>query len=154
MRQQGVAAGQHGQVLADDRVEQRCHQLVGRHAHLLQRVDVRLGEHAALAGDRVDLDPGVAHVRELVGRDLELGVDLVDDRAGATGALVVHRRDLLLLAGLGVFLEDDDLRVLATELDHRPALRIELLDRQADRVDLLDELRADARQRCRRRRSR
>ncbi len=65
------------------------------------------------------------------------------------GALVVHRRDLLLAAGLGVFLEDDDLGVLAAQLD-RPSrtLGVELLDRQRDRVDLLHELRADARARC------
>ena len=151
MRPQRVAARQHRQVLPDDRLEQRRHQLVRRHAHLLQAVDVGLGEHAALAGHRVQLEAVVAHVAELLGGDPQLGVDLVDDRAGAAGALVVHRRDLLLPAGLRVFLEDDDLGVLAAQLDDRADLRVELLDRQRDGVDLLDELGADAaaRSRCR-----
>ena len=145
VRQQRVAAGEHRQVLPDDRVEQRRHQLIRRHAHLLQAVDVGLGEHAAFAGDRVDLDARVPHVGKLVARDLQLRVDLVDDGARPAGALVVHRRDLLLLARLGVFFEDDDLGVLATELDDRTGLRIELLHCQADRVDFLDELRPDPR---------
>ena len=50
---------------------------------------------------------------------------------------------LLLAAGLGVFLEDDDLGVLAAELDHRAALGVQLLDRQRDRVDFLHELGAE-----------
>jgi hypothetical protein len=48
----------------------------------------------------------------------------------------------LLAAGLRVRLEDDDLGVLSAELDHRSALRIQLFDGERDRIDLLDELRA------------
>jgi hypothetical protein len=61
----------------------------------------------------VQFDPVVAHGAQLVGGYAELGVHLVDDGARAAGALVVHRGDLLLLAGLGILLEDDDLGVLA-----------------------------------------
>ena len=130
------------EVLHDDGFEQRRHQLVGRDAHLLQAVDIGLGEHAALAGDGMQLDPLVAHLAELLGGDAELGVDLVDDRAGAARALVVHRRDLLLAARLRVRLEDDDLGVLAAQLDDRAAFRVQLLDGERDGVDFLDELRA------------
>ena len=56
-RQQRVAARQHREVLHDDGFEQRRHQLVGRDAHLLQTVDIGLREHAALAGDGMQLDP-------------------------------------------------------------------------------------------------
>src|SRR5262249_26207456 len=108
------------------------------------RVHVRLGEHPALPGHRVDLDARVAHVAQLFGGYPELRIDLVDDRAGPPGALVVHRRDLLLLAGLLVGLEDDDLGVLAAQLHHRAHLRMQLLHGERDGVDLLYELRADA----------
>ena len=64
-RQQRIAARQHREVLHHDGFEQRRHQLVRRHAHLLQAVDIGLGEHAALAGHRVQLDALVAHLAEL-----------------------------------------------------------------------------------------
>ena len=128
---QRVAARQHGEILHDDGFEQRGHQLIGRHAHFLQAVDIGLGEHAALAGHGMQLDALVAHLAELFGGNAQLGVDLVDDRAGAAGALVVHRRNLLLAAGLRVLLEDDDLGVLAAQLDHRAALRVHASRRPA-----------------------
>ena len=93
----------------------------------------------------MQLDADIAHLAKLVGGDVQLGVDLVDDGAGAAGALVVHRRDLLLAAGVGIFLEDDDLGVLAAQFDDRAALGVELLDRERHGVDFLHELGADQR---------
>ena len=52
MRTQRVPARKHRQVLQHDRIEQRCHELIGRDSLLLQAVDVGLGKHAALACDR------------------------------------------------------------------------------------------------------
>ena len=140
---QRMTAGQDREVLLDDRLEERGHQLVRGDAELLQAVDVGLREDAALARDGVELVPVIGLLTEQVRGDLELGVDLVDHRPGPAGALVVHRRDLLLATALGVLLEDDDLRVLPAQLDHRHHLGVLLLDREGDRVDLLDELRAD-----------
>ena len=145
VRPQRVAARQHGQVLQHDGVEERRHQLVGRRAFLLQAVDVGLGEDAALARHLVQLDPQVALLAEVVRRNFQLRVDLVDHRAGAAGALVVHRRDLLFPPRFGVRLEDDDLGVLAAQLDHRMDFGVELFDRERDGRDFLDELRADQR---------
>ena len=54
--------------------------------------------------------------KELRG-DLQLGIDLVNDRTRAAGALVVHGWNLLLASRLIVIFEDDDLRVLAAEFD-------------------------------------
>src|SRR5437764_2283171 len=84
----------------------------------------------------------VSHLAELVGGDAQLGIDLVNDRAGAARALVVHRWQLLLFTGFGVFFEDDDLGVLPAQLDDRAALGIKLFDRERYRIDFLDELRA------------
>ena len=69
VRAQRVAARQHAEVLQHDGVEQRGHQLVRRHALFLQAVDIGLGEHAALAGDVMQLDPVVAQVAQLVRRE-------------------------------------------------------------------------------------
>ena len=138
-----MTAGQDGEVLQHDGVEQRGHQLVGRNALFLQAVDVGLGEDATLAGHGMQLDANVALVAEVCCGNLQLGVDLVDDGAGTAGALVVHRRNLLLAAGVLVFLEDDDLRVLAAELDDGVDFGMELLDRERNRSDFLHELGAD-----------
>lgn len=129
VRTEGVAPGQDRQVLQHDGVKQRGHQLVGRDALLLQAVDVDFGEDTALAGDRVESDAGVSLVAELVGGQLQLGVDLVDDRAGPAGALVIHGRDLFLAAALVVILENDDLGILPTEFDHRVHFGVKRIDR-------------------------
>ena len=115
---QRIPTGEHGEVLLDDGFEKRGHQLIRRHAALLQAVDVGLGKHTALAGHRMQLYIEVTHVAELFGGNFQLAVDLVDDGSGASGALVVHRGNLLLASCLGVFLEDDDFRVLPAQLDH------------------------------------
>ena len=118
------------------------HQLVRRDTLLLQAVDVGLGEDAALAGDRMQLDAGVALVAKFRGGNLQLGIDLVDDGARTSGALVVHRRNLLLAASVLVFLEDDDLGILAAQLDDGVHFRMQLLDRQRHGRHFLHELRA------------
>src|SRR4029077_409366 len=83
----GVTPCQHAEILQNDGLEQRRHQFVGRSANLLQAVDVGLGKYAALAGDLVQFDPLVSLFAELKGRDLQLGIDLVDDRARSASAL-------------------------------------------------------------------
>ena len=93
----------------------------------------------------MQLDAVVTLLAQLVGGNLELGVDLVDHRAGAAGALVVHRRDLLLAAAGLVFLEDDDLGVLPAQLDDRVHFGMQLLHSKRNRRDFLHEFRANQR---------
>ena len=138
-----MAAGEHAQILQNNRLEQRCHQFVGRSPDLLQAVDVGFGEHAAFAGDPVQFDSVVSLLAKLGGRNFQLGIDFVDDRARAAGALVVHRRNFLLPPGFLVILEDDDLRVLATQFDDGIHLGMHLLHGQRNRGDFLHELGAD-----------
>ena len=142
---QRVPARQDRQVLLDDGFKQRRHQLARWDAGFLQAVDIGLGKHAALPCHRVQLQPVVTHLAQVFGRDAQLGVDLVNDGASSSGALVIHGRDLLFAAGLGVFLEDDDLGVLPAQLDHGTALGIQVLDRQRDRIHFLHELGANVR---------
>ena len=65
----------------------------------------------------MQLDSVVALLPELHSGNLQFGVDLIDDCARASGALVVHGRDFFLAAGLCVVFEDNDLGVLTAELD-------------------------------------
>ncbi len=140
---QRMAAGQHGHILQHDRLEQRRHQLLAMDALLLKAVDVRLGEHAALACHRMNAQPLITEVRQTLGRNPQFGNDLVDDSPGPAGTLVVHRGQFLEPPGLRILLEDDDLGILAAQLDDAANLREQPLDRQADRVDLLDVPGAD-----------
>src|SRR6266849_6560088 len=138
-----MAAGEYRKILQHDGLEQRRHQLVGRGPFFLQAVDVGLGKDPALAGYLVQLDAVIAVVAQINGGDFELGVDLVDDCAGAARAFVVHRRDLFLAAAIRVVFEDDDLGVLAAQLDHRVDFRMHLLDGQRYGGHLLHEFAAD-----------
>ncbi len=62
MRTQVYARGSNAQILQDDGFEERCHQLVGGCAGLLQAVDVCFGKDAALAGNLMQLDAVVTLV--------------------------------------------------------------------------------------------
>ena len=115
----------------------------GWNAALLQAVDVGLGEYAALPCHRVQLQAQVPHVAELFRGNPHLGIDLVNDRARAARALVIHRGDFLLAAGLGVFLEDDDLGILPAQFHHRTAFGIKLLDGERNGVHFLDKFGAN-----------
>src|SRR4030095_14776738 len=75
-------------------------------------------------------------------RDSDLCRYFIDHRAGAAGALVVHRRKLLPPAA-AVVLEQDDLRILTAELDHGLRVGMPPLDSQRNRVDLLHETGSD-----------
>jgi hypothetical protein len=75
-RTEGLSAGQDRQVLLDDGLEERRHQLVARHALLLQSVDVRLGEDPAAPRDGVESQPLVALLAERVGGDPQLGPEI------------------------------------------------------------------------------
>ena len=93
----------------------------------------------------MELQPVVPHLAKLICGNADLGVDLVNDSACAAGALVIHGRDLFLASGFRVLLEDDDLGVLAAQLDDRAALGVKVLDRKRDSVYLLDEFCPDVR---------
>jgi hypothetical protein len=150
---QDVAPRQHLQVLLHDGAEERCHDLGLGDAHLEQADDVRLREDAALGSDPVEPVRVEPDARGLLRRDARLDQDPVDGRPGASGALVVHRDDGAL-AAVRVRLPDDDLGVLAAQLDDRARVRVVRLDEVLDGVDLLDERRAEHRHEGRGARSR
>ena len=91
----------------------------------------------------MQLDAVVALLAEFLDRDFQLAVDLIDHRASAAGALVVHRRDFFLAAAFVVVLEDDDLGVLPAQLDDGIHLRMLLLHRERHRRHFLHKFRAD-----------
>ena len=109
----------------------------------MQAVNVGFRENAALSGHFMQLDSLVLQFAQLNRGDLQLGIDLVDHRAGSTRALVVHRGNLFLAPGLVVILEDDNLCVLAPQLDYRIDFGMKLFDRKRNCRDFLHEFRTD-----------
>jgi hypothetical protein len=89
-----------------------------RDAALHQVDDVGLGEHAALGRDVVQLLSSNTRIRDLLGGrpTLIMHLSMVAPVPDAHLSFI----EVLggLVAGLLVLLEDDDLRVLAAELDH------------------------------------
>ncbi len=144
-RAQRVAASQDAKVLLYDGLQERKHQLMGRNPLLLQAVHVRFREDAALPRHRVQDGVLVAELCQLQAGELQLVGDAVNDGARAAGALVVHGRKLAAAARAAVLQPDDDLRVLAAQLDDRTDVRVEGFRRQGDGVHLLDEAGADVR---------
>ena len=143
VRTQSVAASEHAEVLKNDGLKQRGHQFIGGCAYFLQAVDVGFRKHTAFSGNFMQLDAVVTLIGEFLDRNFELGIYFVDDGAGTSGALVIHRRNLLFATGIIVIFEDDDLGVLPAELDHGIDFRMQLLDRERNRSDFLHELGAD-----------
>ena len=143
MRPQSMSAGKNAQVLQNDGFKKGSHQLVRRSSHFLQTIDVGFREHAAFACNLVQLDSVIALIAQFEGRNFQLGIDLVDDGARAAGALVIHRGNLLLAPSLLVIFEDNDLGILATELNNGIHLRVQFFHRQGDGCYLLNKFRAD-----------
>ncbi len=141
----GVAAGQYREVLHHDRIDQRVHELVGRNAGLDQVHDVGFGEHPAFRGNIVQL-AGIESQRcQCVARHAQLDQAFVDGRPRPRGAFVVHRGDDLAPAGFRVFLENNDLGVLAAEFDNAVYVGVQPLDGDGHRIDFLNEARAQLR---------
>ena len=107
------------------------HVRLGR-ALIQERLHVGLGKHAAARRDRVDLRGLKARRVHLVHAHVEQHRHLVDESARAARAAAVHA--LIHAAG-----KEDDLCILAAELDDRARIRGKLLDKLARRVDLLHE---------------
>ena len=133
-------SGKNAEILEDDRISERAEDFARRDPAFYQIDYVGFGEHAALRGDMVQFR--IVEVEggyELRGR-VHLQKALVDRGPGTGSALVVHRCGGSFFSRLLVPLEHDDLRVLTSELDDGADVRMQVLHRQGDRVDLLNEL--------------
>ena len=122
-----------GDGLVDDRLKNRGCDILLACALIEQRLDVRLGEHAAARSDGVDALRALREMVKLGRGNVEQYRHLVDERAGAAGAGTVHA--LFQLTG-----QKDDLRVLAAELDDDVCRRHVHADRLARSKDLLNEV--------------
>ena len=105
-----LAAGQAGDGLVDHRLEDGRRQIRPGRAFVDQRLNIRLGKHAAAGGDGVQLLVIPGQVVQAGGVGFQQGGHLVDKGSGAAGAHAVHA----FLKGAG---KVDDLRVLAAQLD-------------------------------------
>ena len=90
-----------------------------------QGLDVRLGKHAAAAGDAVNSLPAGGQLLELVRWHVQQRGDLVNKRAGASGAAAVHPHvgGLELSTGL-VIVEEDHLGILSAQFHCGADLRV------------------------------
>jgi hypothetical protein len=138
-----VASSQYAQILQDDGFKQRRHQFVRGRTDLLQAVNVGFRKYAALSGDFVELDPCIFQFGQLMRRDLQFGVDFIDDRTGPSCALIVHRGDFFLAPSVVIIFEDDDFGVLTAEFNDRVDFGMQLFYSQGNGSNFLHEFRAD-----------
>ena len=126
--------------LLGDGMEARKCQVFPGHTAVEQGLDVGLGVYAAAPRDVVDAGAALGERVEVAGLRVEKRGDLVDEGAGAACARAVHAhvRDAGF-ARLGVFLEEDDLSVLAAQLNGAAYLRVEFADGDGVGHDLLHE---------------
>ena len=129
----GVAAGEAGDRLVGDGLEDGGSDVLAGGALVEQGLDVGLGKDAAAAGDGIDVRGTLRELVEAHGVGLHERGHLVDEGARAAGAGAVH-------ALLDAVVEVDDLGVLAAELDGAVGLRDERLHGALGGDDLLDEL--------------
>ena len=116
--------------LVDDRLIDRGGDIGFGGALVDQRLDIRLGEYAAARGDGVDLLMFQAQRVHFAVAEVQQGRHLVDESAGAARAGAVHT--LIESAG-----KEDDLRVLAAQLDHRVGIRLQGTHALGGGIDLL-----------------
>ena len=95
-----------------------------------QRLHVTFGEHAAAGGDGVGALGILCRFVHLVGTHLQQSRHLVDEGAGAAGAAAVH-------AHLGAIGQEQDLGILAAQLNDTVRLGHKALDRHAGGEHLL-----------------
>ena len=123
-----------GDGLVDDRLKNRGRDILLACALVEQRLDVRLGEHAAARSDGVDALRALREMVKLGRGNVEQYRHLKSMNAPkAAGAGTVHA--LFQLTG-----QKDDLRVLAAELDDDVGRRHVHADRLARSKDLLNEV--------------
>ena len=122
-----------GDRLVDHGLENRCRDVLLARAVIEERLDVRLGEHAAAGCDGIDLLCVLGKFVQLGRRHVEQHRHLVDEGARAARARAVHA--LLQLAG-----QEHDLGVLAAQLDDHVRLRHVHADRLAGGKHFLHEV--------------
>ena len=128
----GTALRQTADGLVDDGHEDGAGDVRAPGSLIEQRLHVRLGEHAAAGGDGVGALGVFGLLVHLRGGDAQQRGHLVDERAGAARAGAVH-------AHLERSLEEEDLGVLAAQLDDDVRARHEQVRGHLRRVDLLHE---------------
>ena len=125
-----LAAGKARDGLVDDCLKDGCGKVRLGRPLVDERLDIRLGKHAAARGDGIDLLILLRLAVKARSVGLQKRRHLVNERAGAAGADAVH-------ALLKRRTEVDDLRVLAAKLDGHIGLRSLAPQRVRDSHDLL-----------------
>ena len=130
-----TALGQAGHRLVHDRLEDGGGHVLLAPALVQDGLDIALGEHAAAGGDGIDLLMLQGQLIQLINGHIHQRGHLVDKGAGAAGAGAVHA--LLQRAA-----EEDDLGVLAAQLDNGVGIRYVLVHSGGGGVHLLHKVQA------------
>jgi len=86
----------------------------------------------------VQIQLGVAHLRQFIGRHLELARGFFDEGAGAAAARRLHEHLLRFAVAAGA--EEQGLHVFAADFGDEVDFRVQLFHRRRDRHHLLHEL--------------
>ena len=127
------ALGEAGHRLIHHGLEDRGRHVLLPAALVEDGLDVALGKDAAAGGDGVDLLVAQAQLVQLVHRHVHEGGHLVDEGAGAAGAGAVH-------SFLQRSAEEDDLGILAAQLNDSVGVGNICIDGGGGGVDLLDKV--------------
>ena len=127
------ALGEAGHRLVHHRLEDGGGHVLFPAALVQNGLDVALGEYAAAGGDGVDLLVLQRQLIQLVHRDVHQGGHLVDEGAGAAGTGAVH-------SFLQRSAEEDDLGILAAQLNDSVGVGDVCIHRSGGGVDLLDKV--------------
>ena len=127
------ALGETGHGLVHHRLEDGSGHVLFPPALVQDGLNVALGEDAAAGGDGIDLLMLQRQAIQLLNGHVHQGSHLVDEGPGAPGAGAVH--PLLQRAA-----EEDDLGVLAPQLDDGVGVRDVCIHRGGGGVDLLDKV--------------
>ncbi len=133
-RPDGAAAGQGVDDLPRHRLEDRKGDVGGVDPAAEEVLHVGFGEHPAAGGDRVGGRSPEGHFVEFADGPVEEGGHLVDEGPGPPRAVAVHPD-----VGPPARVEQDQLGVLAADVDQAPELRVARAGQGGRGDDLLDE---------------
>ena len=126
----GASLRQTGDGLVDHGLVDAGGDVLGAGTLIDQRLHIALGKHTAAGRDSVGALRVLGRLVHLVGAHLEQGGHLVDEGTRAAGAAAVH-------AHFGAVGQEQDLGILAAQLDHAVCFRYKALDRHAGGEHLL-----------------
>ena len=125
---EGIAACEYGEVLHDNGISKRVHDLIGGNGGFDKVDNICFGKDTALGSDMVQF---IGLEREFLYRFVlhtDFHGTLFDGRTGTGGTLVIHGGEYGFFAVFTLF-KVDDLRILTTQFNDRTDIRVQMFYR-------------------------